>query len=138
MFVSKFESKIRLLISEMRIINATPHSIQICNGQEIPASGYAVRLAMKYANEGEIDGIQVEKVSIGEVIVFQNGQQLTKEEARKVFEGNAVIVPLVVALQGAEILKRELGIKKVLVPATDKAKRDEKGRIVCVPSLLSF
>lgn len=98
----------------MKILNLTPHEINIVGKDPIPSSG-AVRVSEKTEVIGEINGIPVIKKSFGKVEGLPNEQADTK-----------IIVSLLVA-QAAK------GRSDLLV--VGETIRNEKGQVIGAKSL---
>ena len=135
------------------LVNLTPHPIKIVvhGGEiEVQPSGILVRLKPHEEIIGGIEAtdgkgkilIPVEKVEYKGITFLKDGKEIPQEEAieniRKgvdTAEAVYVIVPQLIS-PVAEELAKLLAPAFILAPNTNKAIRDEKGRVVGVKSLI--
>ena len=135
------------------LVNLTPHPIKIFaeGGKvEVPPSGITVRLnpemkvvgGIKLAQDGKAIHIPIEEVEYKDLVFLKEGKEIPTEEAvegirkgHEVWETLFIIVPQLIAPK-AEELAQLLAPCFIVAPNTNRAVRDENGRIIGVKSLL--
>ena len=103
----------------MKIVNLTPHKINILDGENrsvmaVHASGQVARCSTKRVQVGDLDGIQINKTSFGEL------EGLPSPETGKVY---------IVSMLAATAAKQQYPEREDIF-ITDDAVRDENGRII--------
>lgn len=104
----------------MKIINLTPHAINITDGPTFPPSGTVARVTTQQVDAGTIAGIQVKKQTFGDIVDLPDPQPDT------IF----VVSAIVLAAAKAQ------GRIDVVAPDTANAVRNEDGHIVSVPGFV--
>jgi len=104
----------------MKIINLTPHAINITDGPTFPPSGKVARVSVQQVDDGMIDGVPVKKQTFGDIV------DLPPPAPDTVY----IVSSLVLSAAKAA------GRTDCVAPDTANAVRDENGHIVSVPGFV--
>lgn len=104
----------------IKIINLTPHSVKITDGQNFEPSGKVTRVDTIQENAGNINGIPVKTQTFGDIIDLPEPQDDT------VFIVSAIVLAAA----------KTQGRTDVVAPDTSNAVRNEQGHIVSVPGFV--
>lgn len=104
----------------MRIINLTPHAINITDGPTFESSGIVARVSVQQVDDGVIDGIPVKKQAFGDIVDLPDPADDT------------VFIVSAIVLSAA----KTMGRTDCVAPDTANAVRDNNGRIVSVPGFV--
>lgn len=102
----------------MRFINLTPHAVVVA-GREIPPSGKVARVVYARDDAAPLGDIPVAVLTVSELAELPPPQPETY---------------YIVSALVAQLANRD----DVVAPDTDRAQRDETGRIVSVPGLVQY
>lgn len=104
----------------MRIINLTPHAINITDGPTFEPSGTVARVSVQQEDDGHINGIPVKKQVFGDIVDLPDPADDT------VFIVSALVLSAAKAA----------GRTDCVAPDTTNAVRNEAGHIVSVPGFV--
>lgn len=103
-----------------KIVNLTPHAINITDGPTFPPSGTVARVSVQQVGAGTIAGIPVKTQTFGDIV------GLPAPQAGTVFIVSAMV------LNAAKAAGRD----DVVAPDTANAVRDDNGHITSVPGFI--
>lgn len=104
----------------IKIVNLTPHSVKITDGQSFEPSGKVARVDAIQEDAGNINGIPIKKQTFGEIIDLPEPQD------------NTVFIVSAIVLAAA----KAQGRTDVVAPDTSNAVRNEQGHIISVPGFV--
>ena len=103
-----------------KIINLTPHAINITDGPTFPASGTVARVSVQQVDAGTIAGVPVKKQTFGEIVDLPDPADDT------------IYIVSALVLSAA----KAAGRTDCVAPDTANAVRDDNGHIVSVPGFI--
>ena len=134
---------------KVKVVNLTPHPLNIITPEKeikIFPEGVSVRLTPQATVVGKlnIEGVEVplERVEYGGPVFLKDGEVIPPQEVRKIVRqglgsGDQVVVAVPQLLANkAQYLKELFAPALIVAPNTNKAVRDEQGRILGVKGLI--
>lgn len=103
-----------------KIINLTPHAINITDGPTFQPSGKVARVSVQQIDDGVIGGVPVKKQTFGEIVDLPDPADDT------------IYIVSALVLSAA----KAAGRTDCVAPDTANAVRDDNGRIVSVPGFV--
>ena len=116
----KWRRKLKERIIMIKIINCTPHAINITDGPTFKPSGTVTRVDTIQSDAGSINDIPVKTQTFGDIIDLPEPQDDT------VFIVSAIVLAAA----------KEKGRTDVVAPDTSNAVRNDQGHIVSVPGFI--
>ena len=103
-----------------KIINLTPHAINITDGPTFPPSGKVARVSVQQVDDGVIGGVPVKKQTFGDIVDLPDPADDT------------IYIVSALVLSAA----KAAGRTDCVAPDTANAVRDDNGHIVSVPGFV--